>query len=154
MTFTRFRRTAGALAALAATLLFQTSGAGAAGQGPLHINFQKCAPDGGPFGWHYEGTVDGDLGAGDINFTFVSVGPGPVIWQFSGVYTITLHDPTEIVISAFAAGIDNLQVGFGHDVLNGVVIAGEYVGARVQVRAHDSPDGNCSAGTITITPSK
>jgi hypothetical protein len=121
---------------------------GAAEEGALRINFEKCTDD----GELYVGTVDGDLGAGDIIFTFVSAVPGDVIWQFSGVYTIVIDG--RVVLSAFAAGIDNLRSGGGHDVLNGVVIAGDYLGARVHVRAHDTPDGRCSEGTITITPGK
>ena len=164
MKFSRFRKIpAGAAAAgltllAAATLLFQTSITRAAGQGPLRITFEKClVEDKGPFGGHYEGTVAGDLGPGDVLFTFDSLIPGKVVWQFSGVYTITTNQGT---ISAFAEGIDNLRSGthnplrFGHDVLQGVVIAGDHLGAQVQVRAHDTNGGACSQGTITITPGK
>jgi hypothetical protein len=157
MTFSRSRRmTAGTLVAIAATLLFQASIVGAAEEGPLRINFDKCIADDGE---HYEGTVDGDLGVGTVNFTFASLAAGAttadddvILWQFSGVYTITIPPSTEPVVSAFAAGIDNLRSGSGHDVLNGVVIAGPYLGARVQVRAEDYDDGRCSRGAITITP--
>ena len=139
-------------AALAATLLFQTSITRAAEHGPLRINFQKCfVADAGPFGGHYEGTVNGDLGVGTVIFTFESLAPGKVVWQFSGVYTITTDQGT---ISAFADGIDNLRSRSGHDVLNGVVIAGAHLGAQVQVRAQDTNGGACSEGTITIAPSK
>jgi hypothetical protein len=153
MKSTRFRRiAAGTLAALAATLLFHTSIARAAGRAPLRITFNKCfVADAGPFGGHYEGIVDGDLGVGSVMFTFVSLVPGDVIWRFSGIYTITTP---QSVISIFAAGIDDLRSGSGHDVLNGVVIAGAHLGAQVQVRAQDTHGGACSEGTITITPSK
>jgi hypothetical protein len=153
MKFTRFRRiTAGTLATIAATLLFQASIALAAEQGPWRINFKKCfVEDAGPFGGHYEGIVDGDLGVGTVAFTFASLVPGDVIWQFSGVYTVSF--PNGVVISAFAAGIDNLRSGSGHDVLNGVVIAGARFGAQVQVRAQDTDGGACSQGTITVAPS-
>ena len=87
----------------------------------------------------------------DVTFTFESVLPGEVIWRFSGVYTITTPRGA---ISAFAAGIDNLRSGSGHDVLNGAVIAGAHMGAQVQVRAQDTDGGLCSQGTITITPGK
>src|SRR5262245_27577280 len=135
MTFSRFRRmTAGTLVAIAATLLFQAPIAGAAEEGPLRINFDKCLADDGD----YKGTVDGDLGVGTVNFTFTSLAAGPttgddnvILWQFSGVYTITIPPSIEPVVSAFAAGIDNLRSGSGHDVLNGVVVAGPYLGARV-----------------------
>ena len=152
MKFTRFRIITVSVAAIAASLLFQTSIARAAGQRPLRINFEKCfVEDKGPFGGHYEGKVAGDLGEGDVTFTFESVLPGEVIWQFSGIYTITTDQGT---ISAFAEGIDNLRSGSGHDVLNGEVIAGDHLGAQVQVRAHDTDGGACSEGTITITPSR
>jgi hypothetical protein len=158
MKFCRFRkipagaRAAGLTLLAAATLLFQTSITRAAGHGPLRITFEKCfVEDNGPFGGHYEGSVAGDLGPGDVIFTFESVLPGEVIWQFSGVYTITTAQGT---FSAFAAGIDNLRSGSGHDVLNGEVIAGDDLGAQVQVRAHDTRGGLCSEGTITITPGK
>lgn len=149
MKFTRFRKiAAGTLAAVAATLLVQISIAQGARPGALRINFEKCfnAQTG-----RYEGTVSGDLGVGTVIFTFESVVPGDVIWRFSGVYTITTDQAT---IEAFAEGIDNLRSGSGHDVLNGEVTAGDYLGAQVHVRAHDFNDGNCSQGTITITPRK
>jgi hypothetical protein len=142
------------LAAIAATLLFQTSMTRAAGQAPLRITFAKCfVADTGPFGGHYEGTAAGDFGVGAVLFTFASLTPvpGDVVWQFSGIYTITTPQG---IIAAFAAGIDNLRSGSGHDVLNGVVIAGPHVGAQVQVRAEDTNGGACSQGTITITPSR
>ena len=146
------------LAAIAATLLFQTSITLTAAKAPLRIAFQKCfVEDRGPFGGHYAGTVDGDLGSGTVNFTFASLVPGAVVWQFSGVYTITTQNYTVI---AYADGIDNLQSTpghdlnvFGHDVLNGMVIGGSHLGARVHVSAQDVEKGTCSEGTITITPS-
>ena len=148
MKFTRFRKiTAGSLVAIAATLLFQTSIARAAGHGPIRINFVKCIEDDG----HYEGTVSGDLGAGTVRFDFVSAVPGDVIWRFSGFYTIRTD---QSVIEILAEGIDNLRSGGGHDVLNGEVTAGDYLGAQAHVRAHDFNEGLCSEGTITITPRK
>jgi hypothetical protein len=133
--------------------LFQTSITRAAAQPPLRITFAKCFTEvpTEPFGGHYEGTVAGDLGMGTVIFTFVTLVPGKVIWQFSGYYTITTPAAT---ITAFAAGIDDLRSGSGLDVLNGVVIAGAHRGAQVQVRAQDTNAGACSQGTITITPSK
>jgi len=160
MKFTRFRKTAaGTLAAIAATLLFLTSIARAAEQGPVRINFKKClVPDKSDFGGYYRGGVDGDLGVGNVIFTFASLAAGAttaagevIIWRFSGIYTITTP---EGAISAFAAGTDNLGSGIGHNVLNGAVIAGAYLGAQVQVRALDTDGGLCSQGTITITPTK
>jgi len=152
MKFTRFRRTTVSVAAIAATLLFQTSIARGAGPRPLRINFEKCfVEDAGPFGGHYEGTVTGDLGVGTVIFTFESMVPGDVVFRFSGVYTITTPQGT---ISALATGIDNLRSGGGHDVLNGEVIAGDHLGAQVQVRAYDTNGGACSEGTITITPGR
>ena len=157
MKVTRFRKitagtTAVVLAVLAVSLMAVAIPASAAGQGPLRITFKKCfVEDKGPFGGHYEGKVAGDLGEGDVTFTFESVLHGEVIWQFSGIYTITTDQGT---ISAFAEGIDNLRSGSGHDVLNGEVIAGDHLGAQVQVRAHDTDGGACSEGTITITPSR
>ena|SRR5688572_8843465 len=153
MEFTRSRKiAAGTVAAIAATLLFQTSLTWAAGQEPLRINFENCfVEDAGPFGGHYEGSVTGDFGVGTVIFTFESLVPGEVIWQFSGVYTITTPQGT---ISALADGIDNLRSGSGHNVLNGEVIAGAHQGAQVQVRAFDTNGGACSEGTITITPGR
>jgi hypothetical protein len=154
MKFSLFRKiTSGAAAALLiATLLFQSSIARAAGQGPLRINFEKCfVEDAGDFGGHYEGHVDGDFGVGTVIFTFVSALPGEVLWQFSGLYTITTSEGS---ITAFAEGIDALRSGSGHNVLNGEVVAGDYPGARVHVRAADTNGGACSQGTITITPVK
>jgi len=139
-------------AAIAAALLFQTSITRAADQGPLRITFRKCfVADSGPFGGHYEGNVDGDFGVGTVIFIFESLIPGKVVWQFSGVYTITTPQGT---IAAFADGIDNLRSGSGHDVLNGVVISGAHPGAQVHVNAQDTDGGACSQGTITITPSE
>lgn len=152
MSFTRFRRITVSIAAIAATLLLQTSIARAAGQRQLRINFEKCfVEDGGPFGGHYEGTVTGDFGVGTVIFTFESMVPGDVVFRFSGVYTITTPRGT---ISALAEGLDNLRSGGGHDVLNGEVIAGEHLGSQVQVRAYDTNGGFCSEGTITITPGR
>jgi len=153
MKFTRFRKiAAGTLAAIAVTLLFQTSIARAAERGPLRINFEKCfVEDDGPFEGHYEGIATGDFGVGTIRFDFESVFPGDVIWQFSGFYTITTPRG---FIEVFAEGIDNLRSGSGHDVLNGVVTAGAHRGAQAQVRAQDTHGGACSEGTITITPSR
>jgi hypothetical protein len=151
MKFTRFRKiTACTLAAIAATLLFQTSIARAAGHGPIRINFVKCIEDDG----HYEGNITGDLGGGTVRFDFVSVVPGDVIWRFSGFYTIRTDQG--VIIEVLAEGIDNLRSGGGHDVLNGEVTAGDYLylGAQAHVRAHDFNEGLCSEGTITITPRK
>ena len=134
-------------AAIAATLLFQTSILWAAQHGPLRITFHKCVREDG----NYEGTWTGDLGAGDIVFLFESAVPGEVIWKFSGYYIIRLPDSTTITIHA--AGIDNLRSGGGHDVLSGEVVDGYYSGAQVQVRAQDTDNGACAEGTITITPS-
>ena len=142
------------LAAVAATLLFQTAITHAADRdrGPLRITFEKCfVEDAGPFGGHFEGTVAGDCGVGTVVFTFASLVPGDVIVQFSGQYTITTPTCT---ITAFCAGIDNLRRGTGHNVLNGVVISGAHFGARVHVNAKDTNGGACSQGTITITPIK
>ena len=152
----RFRTImAGTLAAIAASVLFHTSIARAAGQAAIRMNFDKCfvpVEEDKTFGGYYKGTVTGDLGDGDLTFHFASAIAGDKLWQFSGIYTIAI--PNQDVISAFAAGIDNLRVRSGHDVLNGVVLAGEYVGAQVQVRADDYNEGLCSRGTITITPIK
>ena len=157
MKVTRFRKitagtTSAVLAVLAVSLMAVAIPASAAGHGPLRITFKKClVADDGPFEGHYEGKVAGDLGEGDVTFTFESVLPGEVIWRFSGVYTVEAALGT---FSAFAEGIDNLRSGSGHDVLNGEVIAGDHLGAQVQVRAHDTDGGACSEGTITITPRK
>jgi len=154
------------LAAVAATLLCQTSITLAAAEAPLRITFRKCfvedhSPDYGDYGGYYQGTVGGDLGPGNVNFSFQSLYalPGGVVLQFSGVYTITRPDGT-VLVAAYAEGIDNLRSRpghdvsnlFGHDVLNGVVIAGARVGAHVQVSAKDTDGGACSEGTITINP--
>ena len=141
-----------AVAVVAATLVFQTSIARAADQGPLRITFKKCfVEDLGPFGGHYEGAVAGDCGEGNLLFTTVSNDPGDVIWRFSGYYTITASDCS---FTAFCGGIDALSSGSGHDVLHGVVIAGDHLGAQVHVNAQDTDGGACTEGTITITPSK
>src|SRR5262245_24042023 len=118
--------TLAAVAVVAVTLLFQTSITQAADQGPLRITFKKCfVEDTGPFGGHYEGSVAGDCGVGMVIFTFESVLPGEVIWQFSGEYQITT---SQCSFTAFCVGIDNLRSGSGHDVLNGVITEGQFLG--------------------------
>src|SRR5262245_6566919 len=115
-------------AAIAATLLFQSSITRAGQHGPLRVTFSKCFEEDrrSPFGGRYVGTVAGDLGVGDVVFEFESVLPGAVIWQFTGYYIISTPDAT---LTVFAAGIDNLRSGGGHDVLHGEVVAGDYSGA-------------------------
>ena len=146
------------LAAIAAVLLFQASVTMAAAEPPLRITFSKCfvPDDDNDYGGHYQGEVDGDLGQGTVSFYFDSLVEKPFGYRFSGKYTIKTVDHTGVAhtVTAFAAGIDNLQVRSGHDVLNGVVTNGDYVGAQVKVRAEDYDNGNCSQGTITITPSR
>jgi hypothetical protein len=166
MKFSPFRKiTAGlTFAAIATTLLFQTSTVRAAEHGPVRIDFKKCFvadPDDKDFGGYYAGYVAGDLGVGKVIFTFTSlvpVNPGNMIFQFSGIYAIT-DLQGNLITAVAAAGIDNLHVGdgleiLGHDVLHGEVIGGAYRGAQAQVRAQDTDQGLCSQGTITITPNK
>ncbi len=137
-------------AALAATLLFQTSMARAGDQGPKHITFQKCfVADGGPFGGHLEGAVAGDCGAGTVVFNYVSILPGKAIWHFSGEYAVTTSDCS---FTAVCTGIVDTRTG--HIVLNGVITVGGLLGARVQVRAQGNADLSCSSGIMTITPRK
>ena len=137
-------------AALAATLLFQTSMARADDQGPIHITFQKCfvADADDPFGGPFVGTVDGDCGVGTVVAKFVTLIPGKAIWRFSAEYTITTPGCS---FKTVCAGIEDVRTG--HIVLNGVVTEGDHLGARVQVRAQDNADLTCSHGTMTITPS-
>ena len=138
------------LAALAATLLFQTSITRAADQGQKHITFQKCfvADADDPFGGPFVGTVDGDCGVGTVVAKFVTLIPGKGIWRFSAEYTITTPGCS---FKTVCAGIEDVRTG--HIVLNGVVTEGDHLGARVKVRAQDNADLTCSHGTITITPS-
>jgi hypothetical protein len=137
-------------AALAATLLFQTpitwaNDHGSKGHhGPQHITFEKCfVADAG----HFEGTVGGDYGAGTVVFTYLSVISGTPIVRFSGEYAIATPDCS---IKTVCAGMVDTRTG--HIVLNGVVTDGPLLGDRVQVRAQLNALGNCSAGTMTITP--
>ena len=147
-----------ALAALAVTLLFQTPITRADDHGqnpdhgqkgdhrPRHITFEKCfVADGGPFGGHFEGTVNGDCGAGQVAFTYLAVLPGDPIVRFAGEYTIT---DSACPFKTVCAG--SLDTRNGHIRLNGVVTEGPSMGDLVEVRAQK--DGNCSSGTMTITP--
>ena len=138
-------------AALAATLLFQTSMARADDQGPLQITFQKCFVEdpGDPFGGPFVGTVDGDCGVGTVVAKFVTLIPGKGIWRFSAEYTITTPGCS---FKTVCAGIEDVRTG--HIVLNGVVTEGDHLGAQVQVRAQDNADLTCSTGIMTITPGK
>ena len=149
-----------ALAALAATLLFQTTitRADDHGQKPdhgqkgdhrsQHITFEKRpVQDDGPFGVHFEGTVNGDCGAGQVAFTYLSVLPGDPIVRFAGEYTIT---DSACPFKTVCAG--SLDTRNGHIRLNGVVTEGPSMGDLVGVRAQK--DGNCSSGTMTITPAE
>jgi hypothetical protein len=137
-----------ALAALASTLLFQTSITRADDQVPQAITFQKCfVADDGPFGGHFEGTVDGDCGAGTVVAKFVTLVPGKAIWRFSAEYTITTPGCS---FKTVCVGIEDVRTG--HIVLNGIVTEGDHLGARVVVRAQDNADLTCSQGTMTITP--
>ena len=142
--------TLAAMAAIAVTLLFQPSTVEAADHGPRHITFQKCFVAGDdPFGGTFEGTAEGDCGVGTVSARFVSLTPGKGIWRFSAEYTITLAGCS---FKTVCSGIEDVRTG--HIVLNGVVTEGEFLGARVQVRAQDNADLTCSHGTMTITPSK
>ena len=137
-------------AAFVAALLFQTSMARAADQGPKQITFQKCFVEdpADPFGGVFVGTVDGDCGVGTVVAKFVTLIPGKAIWRFSAEYTITTPGCS---FKTVCAGIEDVRTG--HIVLNGVVTEGKYLGARVEVRAQDNADLTCSHGTMTITPS-
>jgi xanthine/CO dehydrogenase XdhC/CoxF family maturation factor len=133
-------------AALAATLLFQTPITRADDHGPRSITFEKCVVADGSL----IGTVAGDCGAGTVVFKYLSVLPGKAIWRFSGEYTITTTP--ECSFKAVCGGIVDTRTG--HVVLNGVVTDGQYLGARVQVRAQANANLTCSSGTMTITPSE
>ena len=116
--------------------------------GPRHITFEKCfVADAGPFGGHFEGTVNGDYGAGTVVFTYLSVLPGTPIVRFAGEYAITTPDYS---IKTVCAGMVDTRTG--HIVLNGVVTDGPLLGDRVQVRAQANANLTCSSGTMTITP--
>jgi len=149
-----------ALAALAATLLFQTTITRADDHGqkpdhgqkgdhrPQHITFQKCpVSEDSEFAgdFDFEGTVNGDCGAGKVLFRYLSVLPGDPIVRFAGEYTIT---DSACPFKTVCAG--SLDTRNGHIRLNGVVTEGPSMGDLVEVRAQ--LDGNCSSGTMTITP--
>jgi len=57
---------------------------------------------------------------------------------------------SECSITAVCGGFVN--TGNGRVVLNGVVTAGPYLGAVVEVRAQANADLSCSKGTMIITP--
>ena len=150
------------LAALAATLLFQTPITLAGGDGkkesdakkndygPQRITFEKCwgvADE--PFGGHFEGTVAGDCGTGTVAFKYLSVLEDPPFVRFAGVYTITTADCTFKTVCGGSVDTRN-----GRIVLNGVVTDGSTLGDPVRLRAQLNDAGNCSAGTMTITPIK
>jgi hypothetical protein len=136
-------------AALAGMLFLQASIARADDHGAQRITFQKCfvpvADE--PFGGHFVGTADGDCGPGTITARYLSISPGKGIWHFSCEYTVSIPGCT---FTTVCAGI--VDVRTGHIILNGVVTAGEHLGAQVHVRAQGNADLSCSEGTMTITP--
>ena len=142
------------LAILSATLLLITQVAHAGDHQPkiqhgqTNITFQKCfVGDAGPFGGHFEGTVNGECGPGTVGFTYIAVLPGERTVRFSGEYTITTQ---ACLIKAVCGGTLDTQTG--RIVLNGVVTDGPLLGNRVQLRAQLNAAGNCSSGRIAILP--
>ena len=141
-------------AALAATLLFQTPITQAGDDckkgdhGPQRITFEKCwVPADEPFGGHFEGTVAGDCGAGTVAFSYMSVLEDLPFVRFAGVYTITTAGCSFKTVCGGSVDTRN-----GRIELNGVVTDGPSLGDQVRVRAQLNAAGNCSAGTMTITP--
>jgi hypothetical protein len=86
---------------------------------------------------------------GTVVFTHLSIVPGTPIVRFFGEYAITTP---ECSFKTVCAG--SVDTHTGHIVLNGAVTGGPLLGDQTQMRAQLSPDGNCSARTMTITPSE
>ena len=142
-------------AAVAATLLFQTPTLRADDKGdcdgPRRITFEKCwvvADE--PFGGHFAGTVASDCGAGTVSFTYMSILQDLPFVRFSGEYTVNIT-PACSFKTVCAGEVDTRT---GRIELNGVVTDGPSIGDLVRVRARLNAAGNCSAGTMTITPTK
>jgi hypothetical protein len=127
------------------SLLLQPSSVRAEGSAPIHITFQKCfqAATG-----TWEGTVAGEYGEGDVSYVDLPPFFGTKIQHFSGQYTVITGGCS---FTALATGNWNTQTG--QIVLNGVVTEDSqaYAGSQFHVRAVFD-GGNCSYGTMTITP--
>ncbi len=140
------------LAALAVTLLFQTSSAQADNSAPVHLTFEKTLAGVGPAPYlaHFTGTFGGDF-SGTL---WVGLLVREVIDQQQQIihleadYVFTADDGVHSFI-AHVEGNNNLQTGKA--VLNGVVTAGWLKGAQVQDQFDDLP-GGVYQGTIRIMP--
>ncbi len=141
-----------ALAALAVTLLFQTSSSGADNSAPVRLTFEKSFAGGGPAPYlaHFTGTFGGDF-SGTL---WVGLLVREVIDQQQQIihleadYVFTADDGIHSFI-AHVEGDSNLHTDKA--VLNGVVTAGWLEGAQV----HDEFDvlgGGHFQGTMRIMP--
>ena len=141
-------------AALAVTLLFQTSTARADNSAPVRLTFEKSIAGGGPAGYlfHFLGSFDGDF-TGTL-FTGVQVAQtidkqGNII-HLEADYVFTDANG----IRSFTAHVEGNQNSHtGKAVLNGVVTAGSLKGAQVQVQFEivECPT-LCFQGTVVILP--
>jgi hypothetical protein len=141
-----------ALAALAVTLLFQTSPVRADNSAPVRLTFEKSFAGGGPvpYLFHFTGSFGGDF-TGTL-FTGVLVRetidePGQII-HLEADYVFTDADGNHS-FTAHVEGNENLHTNKA--VLNGVVTDGAFEGAQVQVQ-FDVLGGGHFQGTIRILP--
>ena len=137
--------------AVALTLNVLATAAPPPGAAPVTLNFEKCLADANT--GLFTGTVSGECGDGSVVYETVVFDASKSVWKLEGTYTITTPDCS---FTAHCSGIANTHNGV--IVLNGEVTAdsADFTGAQVQVRAQLIVGENslCSAGTITLAPTK
>jgi hypothetical protein len=135
------------LASLAMTLLFLRPMAWAGDRAPQTLIFEKCFNEKTQT---WEGSVHGDAGTGHVSYVDLPPFWGKKTQHFSGEYTVTIDNR---YFRAAVSGVWNSETG--QIVLNGFVTEDSqlYAGSQFNVRA-EWDGGQCSHGTMTITPSK
>jgi hypothetical protein len=118
---------------------------------PVTLNFEKCLADANT--GLFTGTVRGECGDGSVVYETIVLEPGNPGVRLEGLYHITTASCS---FTAHCSGQANTHNGV--IVLNGEVTAdsANFAGAQVKVRAQLIVGENslCSAGTITLTPTK
>jgi hypothetical protein len=112
-------------ALMAAILLFASAAAATAANDPVRLSFDKTASSPG----FWSGTVSGDV-TGNLATELLSVTETGVIWHVTFDWVVDGD-------AAFTARLSGtLNTSTGHVVMDGRVIDGDYLGARVHEEGH------------------
>jgi hypothetical protein len=137
------------LVPLVATLLSQPPTARADNSAPVRLTFFKSFAGAGPapYLFHFAGSFGGDF-TGQLFTGVLSINSAAKIIHLVADYKLTADDGIHS-FTAHVEGDENVQTKKA--VLNGVVSAGAFEGAQVQVQFDDLGGGNFE-GTIRIMP--